>query len=115
MKILNQYQETKQAIEILTAELKELQPKLIEELQKVDGPVKTKTATFSLRSSKTYEFSDSLCQIAEGMGDQISDLKDTIKSKETVVKNLKESEIKDGKAKVKSETFTPVMRVIKNK
>ena len=55
-KILKEYKNTKQAIDILTAELAEMKPKLIEVLQVFDGKVDIEGASFSLRSMKTYEF-----------------------------------------------------------
>jgi hypothetical protein len=115
MKIFDQYQQTKAAVDILTAELAELKPRLIEELKANEGKVETKTAHFSLRSTKVYEFTPKLLLIENRVEDVISDHKKAIKQNQDAIKALKDQEIKEEKATVKSETFTPVMRVIKNK
>jgi hypothetical protein len=47
--------------------------------------------------------------------DVISDHKKAIKQNQDAIKALKDQEIKEEVATVKSESFTPVMRVIKDK
>ena len=113
MKIFDQYQEIKVTIDTLNAELTELKPKLVKELQASDGSVKTKTADFSLRSNKIYEFSPSLRKSEKNVKVIVADHKETIKRHEDTIKDLKAKEIKGEVAVIKHETFTPVMRVIK--
>jgi len=115
MKIFDQYQETKAAVDILNAELAELKPKLIDELKANEGSVKTQTAAFSLRSIKTYHFSPGLLLVEDQVNDKNKLLKASIKQNDDSLKTFKKKEIEEEKATVKSETFTPVMRVIKDK
>jgi len=106
MKILEEYKSTKQAIDILTAELAEMKPKVVKFLEKADGKVDIPDASFSLRSMKIYEFSEIVNTMKKAFDEQ--------KKKASVsIKEQEKEEIQSGTATIKSETFIPVMKAAK--
>jgi len=94
-KILKQYQETKGAIDILQKELDELKPKVVEILEDAEGKVEISGASFSLRSSITYQYSNKVINL----GNEI--------------KLLKKEEFENGTATIAKESSSPVMKIIK--
>ena len=105
MKILEEYKHTKQAIDILNAELAEIKPEVIKVLEVADGRIDITGASFSLRSIKNYEFSETVNTMKKTFEKQKKEITAAIKEQE-------KDEIQSGTATIKSETFVPVMKVL---
>ena len=92
-KILQDYYESKTALEILQKEVDELKAKVVEELKAApDQKMETGLASFRLQTNYTYQYSVKVTKLAEE------------------VKTLKKEEEVSGTAKVVSETTYPIMK-----
>ena len=115
MNILEEYQETKLALEILSQELEEKKEALIKFLHENNGKGETANAKFSLRKSVSYRFSEKVEKYETDLKLKVDTFMDGIKETKSAITQLKANEVEDGVAEVLSETFTPVMIVKKLK
>ena len=60
MTIYQEYAKAKQAIKALTLKVKELEPKILEEIKELSEPMKTDNGTFTTVERNYYKYSSSL-------------------------------------------------------
>jgi hypothetical protein len=114
MNILQEYYETKLALDILTKELDQKKEAVIEHLKaKVDHKDEIAGARFSLRRSFSYEYTAKTMQKASQIDFDLTDHREAIKEGENFIKGMKAQEVEDGSATLLSTTFSPIMTPIK--
>jgi len=102
-KVLEAYLESKLALDKLTAEVQILKDEVVSVL--MDAPERkseTANALFSLRRFATYEYSKKVTLKIEAMD-----------ADKEVLKIMKKDEEKSGEAELLSETYSPVVKLIK--
>lgn len=100
--VLHDYYKAKLQLEILTLELKEKQEAVLEYLaQQPDGKAAIDHAKFTIIKTPVYEFSE-----------YVQHTEETRKEADKILKDQKALEIKNGKAKIISETTTVRMTKI---
>lgn len=110
LNILQDYYETKTALEILTKEVEEKKQAVIEYLKtQLDFKAETPLAKFSLRRDFEYEFTNKTMQKASQIEFDLLSHKEAIKEGQTFIKNLKAVEVEDGSAKLINTTYSPIM------
>lgn len=98
-KVLHDYYKAKLRLEILTAEVKEKQEAVMTYLsEQPGGKAEIDHAKFTVRKTPVYEFSE-----------QVKKAEDFAKESSKLIKDQKDLEIKNGIAKVISESVTVMM------
>jgi cation transport regulator ChaC len=116
MNILDDYQETKMALDILSKEVEEKKQAVIEYLKtQLDNKAETSTATFLLRKNCVYKYSDRVEKLDAKIAESTRVFRSSIEYETELLVKLRKNEEKEGKAEVIKETFTPVMSLKKEK
>lgn len=74
MTIYEEYSKTKQAIKALSEKLKDIEPKILEEIKDLSEPMRTNEGAFTTVERVSYKYSDSLKDKKVGYDAEIRDL-----------------------------------------
>lgn len=114
MNIFQDYYEAKLALDILAKEVEEKKEAIAKALlSESDNKVIIAGAKFHLKRDFIYEFSDKAQLLEEKTNKTINGFKETIKTCQSAIKDIKAQEIEDGTATLIETRYTPVMTIIK--
>lgn len=112
MTIYEEYSKLKIQIKVAQEKLKEIEPKILDEIKGLSEPMKTEMGTFTKVVRESYKYSESVKKVEESVKPELEELSEKIGKLNEKVEQAKELDIKTGKAE-KVETVG--LRFIENK